>query len=364
MSESGPAQATVNARIVYWGVDGAGKRTNLEVIHQKLRPDHRGELRHVPTRLDPTVTSAMLPIELGNVGGVTTRIQIWTAPSGPEHAPSRQQILDQVDGVVFVADTTRDRIDDNLTSFEELRSALRAYGREIENVPLVIQYNKRDLGDPYALEELHRKLQMPGAAAFEAVASQGTAVLQTLTTISKRVIRHLREHPRQTAPPEAAAAPSAEPQAEPVTPPPGVTQILDGLAPAQEPEIDPAPSDPIPDAPDFELTDPMGTSVAPSQGVDPELMAAAPAASGVAAEAESLFEDGFQQDVAATAYDEPPADAEADVQWETVEIAAVGQAERADARTVRIPVTLRDESGRELRVSLSVRIDPLEPVDA
>ena len=326
MAPSGESEAVVNARIVYWGVDGAGKRTNLEVIHQKLRPDHRGELRQIPTRLDPTVTSSMLPIELGDVSGVKTRIQVWTAPPGAEHRPSRQQILDQVDGIVFVVDTTRERIDENLGSFEELRSALRAYGREVEDVPLVIQYNKRDLGDPYALEELHRKLHTRGAAAFEAVATQGTAVLQTLTTISKRVIRQLREHPREDTNAESDVA---APDVTAPVPPPGVTQVVDDLA---------APP-------------------SPSQSMDPDLMASAPAVDGVAAETQAQFENDFQQDVAATAYDEPAQDTD----WETVEIAAVGTAERIDARTVRVPLTLRDERGRELRVSLSVRIDPEEP---
>lgn len=349
MAELGESDAVVNARIVYWGVDGAGKRTNLEVIHQKLRPDHRGELRRVPTRLDPTVYSMMLPIELGDVAGVKTRIQVWTAPSGPEHGPSRQQVLDQVDGIVFVVDTTRDRIDENLGSFEELRSALRAYGREVEEVPLVIQYNKRDLGDPYALEELHRKLHMSGAAAFEAVATQGTAVLQTLTTVSKRVIRHLREHPRggrdrarghDEARPETLTPDATEP-----APPPGETQILDSLAP-----------DPMAGQPELEVTDPTGASASLGQAIDPDLMAAAPPAADLAGQTQSLFEDDFQQDVAATAYQTPGETAD----WETAEISAVGQATRQDARTVRVPVTLRDEQGRELRVALSIRIDPEE----
>jgi hypothetical protein len=192
MSDS-RAAGEVNARIVYWGVEGAGKRTNLTVIHAKLRPDHRGELRELPTRVDPSVSYAMLPIELGEVSGVRTRIQVLTAPAGAEQAPTRKQLLDRVDGVVFVADARRERLSENLACFEELRSMLAAYGRSPEQVPLVLQYNKRDLSDSYALEELHRKLGLRGVAAFEAVAKDGNAVLQTLTTISKRVIRQRRE---------------------------------------------------------------------------------------------------------------------------------------------------------------------------
>ena len=198
------SSGAVNARIVYWGAEGAGKRTNLRVIHAKLRPDHRGELKFAPTRLDPTLHYGTL--ELGEVGGVRTRIQIVSMPGEPEAAPSRKQLLDRADGVVFVLDARREKLADNLASFEELKGALAAYGRTVNEMPLVMQYNKRDLADPFAMEELHRKLSLRGVAAFEAVAKDGTGVLQTLTTISKRVIRQLREQP---APPAAKPAANA-----------------------------------------------------------------------------------------------------------------------------------------------------------
>jgi mutual gliding-motility protein MglA len=209
MAEPAPAQPNVNARIVYWGAAGSGKTANLRMIHAKLRSDHRGELREVPTRIDPSVCYEMLPIELGEIAGVRTRIQIIAVPGGPEHGPTRKQLLDKVDAVVFVVDAQRDRIDANVACFEELRRALAAYGRALESVPIVIQYNKRDLADPFALEELHRKLDIRGAGAFEAVATEGTGVLQTLTTISKRVIRARREQTAEAASAARAPAPPA-----------------------------------------------------------------------------------------------------------------------------------------------------------
>jgi hypothetical protein len=121
------------------------------------------------------------------------------------------QLLDQVDGVVFVVDSQRERFDENLASLEELRAALAAYGRSLRDLPLVVQYNKRDLADPYVLEELHRKLDMRGVAAFESVGTQGTAVLQALTTVSKAVIRYLRDEGDALAP----AAIDVEPPAPP-----------------------------------------------------------------------------------------------------------------------------------------------------
>lgn len=199
----------VDARILYWGIEGAGTSTNLRVIHAKLRPDHRGNLERIPTRLDPTASYDRLPIELGEIAGVRTRIQIVAVPGEPEHAPTRKALLDRVDGIVFVADARRERIDDNVAALAELRSALAAYGRSLEDVPLVVQYNKQDLSDAFVLEELHRKLDVRGAAAFEAVAAEGSGVLQTLTTISKRVVRTLREGRAATS-----AAPVRTPRAE------------------------------------------------------------------------------------------------------------------------------------------------------
>ncbi len=186
-------RSELDARIVYWGPEGAGKTTSLQAIAAKLRADHRGRLRAVPTGLDPSVHYDVLPIELGAVAGIRTRFEVVGVPGAPEQAPTRMRLLDQVDGVVFVVDARPERFEDNLASLEELRTALAAYGRTLAELPLVVQYNKRDLADPYLLEELHRKLDMRGVAAFESVASQGSAVLQALTTVSKAVIRFLRD---------------------------------------------------------------------------------------------------------------------------------------------------------------------------
>ena len=322
----------VNARIVYWGVEGAGKLTNLRVIHSKLRPDHRGELRQIPTRLDPTVSYAVLPIELGEIGGVRTRIQIVAVPGAPEHAPTRKQLLDRVDGVVFVVDTSRERLDENLQSFDELRGALAAYGRAVEDVPLVIQYNKRDQDDPFALEELHRKLSMRGVAAFEAVAAQGTAVLQTLTTISKRVIRHLRE---QGEPAESARAPAA---------PPAATRVLDVAA---------APERPRPAAP----------APPPARALEPELLGEADAESAhAAAEAQSIFEPSFEAAQAELELEPEPEEPEAlvapELPDEAFRVESAGPAAVAGEGTLRVPLVVRDESGRRRRLTLSLRLDP------
>ena len=316
--EERSAGAEVNARIVYWGVHGAGKRTNLRVIHAKLRPDHRGELREVPTRLDPTVSYAMLPIELGEVSGVRTRIQVLTAPSGAEQAPSRKQLLDRADGVVFVVDAQRARLGENLACLEELRGALAAYGRPLEQVPLVIQYNKRDLSDPYVQEELHRKLGMRGVAAFEAVAKDGTAVLQTLTTISKRVIRHRREVSAREAqsPTPAPAAPAAP------APPPGTTQLLVRMA---EPEpltlSEESLFEPVGGAPELAPEPPAAALAEPEPEPAPEPAPAAP----------TLFA-----------------------------AKGLGAPALVETQTLAVPLRFRDASGRIRQLTLRLRIEAVE----
>jgi signal recognition particle receptor subunit beta len=349
MAEVGSEGTEVRARIVYWGIEGAGKSTNVQVIHSKLRPDHRGELRTMPTRLDPTVTYDTLPIELGQIGGVRTRIQIVTVPGADGQAPTRKQLLDQVDGIVFVVDTQRERIDENLASFEELRQTLASYGRALEEIPLVVQYNKRDRSDPYALEELHRKLSTRNVAAFEAVAVNGTAVLQTLTTISKRVIRHLRERSDSLA--EAATAtanvPAAPDPAAIQTPPPaGARQVMEVAAP-----------------PATELVAHSVPLEEESAAVDPAILydeshPDSAAIEATAAEAEEVFDSSFRQ---VTAEMDAPTrvDLEADPSAEAgaFEIASMGPVTQTASGAIRIPIVLRDEAGRSVPISITVRIE-------
>jgi signal recognition particle receptor subunit beta len=311
MAELSADARAVNARILYWGPPGSGKTTNLEVIHAKLRPDHRGELEVVGTALDPTVSYEVIPIELGDLSGYRTRIQVVSVPGDRQHALTRKQLLDEVDGIVFVADAQRNGLDDNVASFEELRASLGAYGRSLEEVPLVIQYNKCDLADAYTLEELHRKLEMRGAAAFEAVATEGTGVLPTLTTISKRVIRAFRERR-----PADAAVPSAE--------------VEDGPPSLGEEPIE------------------LRAEVLASADEAPGATAGA-----LAAAAEALLEpslDPLELEVPAT----PLVGGE--VTLGTLSIERIGDSERISPAAVRIPLVLRDESGTThvLHVTLSL----------
>lgn len=319
MAEVRRDEAQVNARVVYWGIEGSGKTTNLQTVFAKLRPDHRSELREVPTRFDPTVCYEVLPIELGEIAGMCTRIQIIAVPGSPEQAPTRKQLLDRVDGLVFVVDSQRERLDENIASFEELRQSMSAYGRALDDLPLIVQYNKRDLADPYALEELHRKLGPGPNAVFEAVATEGTGVLQTLSTISKQVIRSLREQNVGADPAGIADEP-----------------------PALEPE-DPAPA--VPDAAEGLMENAI---------LEEEAHPEADAIAATAREAESLLDPPAWSQVAGEI--ERPSGVRL---GPDLSIVSVGEATRQGDRCVRVPVVLGDADGQTTTVAITIQLDPL-----
>ena len=184
--------AAVKARILLWGIAGSGKSTTLATISAKLRPDLRGELRRVPTALDPTVYFETLPILLGPIGGVDSQIEIVALPGAEDQAMTRKQLLDAVDGLILVLDCSPERIEANWNAIAELRASLADYGQRLEDLPIVFQYNKRDRADPFAIEDLHRRVGIPQAAVFETIATTGHGVLAALTTLSKHVVRALR----------------------------------------------------------------------------------------------------------------------------------------------------------------------------
>jgi hypothetical protein len=328
MAKLSTDETAVNARILYWGIEGAGKTANLDSVHRKLRADHRGEIQREATVIDPTVEYETLDIELGEVGGLKTRIQMIAVPGSADQAPTRKQLLDQVDGVVMVIDSRRERIEENASSLAELREMLLDYGRNLEDVPLVMQYNKRDLSDPYALEELHRKLDVNGAAVFEAVATENTGILQTLSTLSKHVIRSLRGQ---------QFSGQAESESEPAEVPSKLPAEAEAI---EEAEIDPA----VDLTPESRMEDAIVSEEEhPEANVLDELTASAQTA--LDAPWDELEADS-----------EPLAAAQLDSDFS---IASVGEATRSGERGVRIPLVVSDKAGRTSNLVLTIRLDPL-----
>jgi len=217
----------IHGKIVYFGAAGSGKTSNLVFIQRKLKREHRGELKRLATRDGVTVYET-LPVELGAVRGFKTSIQISSVPGAPAATSLRRQILENVDGIVFVADLRPDRHPATVAALVELRQHLESYRRKLADVPLVVQYNHRDQADENAVEKLHRLLPL-AASCFEARADEGTGVLQTLTTLSKLVLVELRKTLDEPAPPARPAAsagvtaPAKRPvqEIEPLGPPTG-----------------------------------------------------------------------------------------------------------------------------------------------
>ena len=196
MGEVNRAAKEIRAKIVYFGSSDAGMTANLETIHRKLKKQHRGELRVMRVPKDRKAAYEVLPVDLGEVRGFSTAIQIYSVPGAPKHKEIRGHILDEdVDGIVFVADLRPERHDATVAALKELQVLLKRNGRRLDDMPLVVQYNRRDLVDESALDALHRRLGLKPAAYFEAVASEGTGVLQTLTTLSKVTLSEIRNQP-------------------------------------------------------------------------------------------------------------------------------------------------------------------------
>lgn len=183
----------VNAKIVYYGPGLSGKTSNIHYIYSKLMSQHRGELMTLSTKSHRTLFFDFLPVELGEVKGLNTRFFLYTVPGQVFYNNLRQQVLKDVDGIVFVADSQEKIKNENIQSFKNLEENLAEQGRSLKDIPYVIQYNKRDMPDIMSLEDLHRQLNKYNAPFFESVALNGDGVLKTLTTISKMVLKQLRE---------------------------------------------------------------------------------------------------------------------------------------------------------------------------
>jgi len=190
-----PEKKEVNAKIVYYGPALSGKTTNIHYIYSKLKPQHRGELMTLSTKTHRTLFFDFLPIEVGEVKGFNTRFFLYTVPGQIFYNQIRKAVLKDVDGIVFVADSQTKMKDENIQSYRNLEENLAEMGRSLADIPHILQYNKRDMPDILSTEELHKILNKHNAPFFEAVAIKGMGVLECLTSISKMVLKKLREQP-------------------------------------------------------------------------------------------------------------------------------------------------------------------------
>ncbi|HEU0015147.1 MAG TPA: GTPase domain-containing protein [Longimicrobium sp.] len=191
MSMINYASREINCKIVYYGPGLCGKTTNLEYVYEKVAPNTRGKLISLATETERTLFFDFLPVDLGAIRGFKTRFHLYTVPGQVYYNASRKLILKGVDGVVFVGDSQVERLDANIESMHNLYENLSEYGLDLREIPFVIQYNKRDLPNISSLDELQRELNPNGVPHFEAVATRGIGVFDTLKAVSKLVIKSL-----------------------------------------------------------------------------------------------------------------------------------------------------------------------------
>lgn len=178
----------LNCKLVYYGTGLGGKTTNLRCIHKKTNPKMRGKLISLETATERTLFFDFFPMSVGNVKGLETRFSFYTVPGQSFYNLTRRTILKDVDGLVFVSDSQVDRMEANVDSFLNLQENLSTYKLELGQVPHVIQYNKRDLKEIVPVEEMRRELNPLGAPDFEAIATEGQGVFETLRAIIRLVI--------------------------------------------------------------------------------------------------------------------------------------------------------------------------------
>jgi mutual gliding-motility protein MglA len=187
------ASREINCKIVYYGPGLGGKTTNLQYIYDSTAQQAKGKLISLATETDRTLFFDFLPLDLGTVRGFKTRFHLYTVPGQVFYDASRKLILKGVDGVVFVADSQRERMDANIESLYNLDENLKQHGYDLTKVPYVLQFNKRDLPNIASGDEMKRELLKKDEPVFEAVASKGTGVFDTLKAVAKQVLMELRK---------------------------------------------------------------------------------------------------------------------------------------------------------------------------
>ncbi len=187
------ASREINCKIVYYGPGLGGKTTNLQYIYDSTAPTAKGKLISLATETDRTLFFDFMPLELGTVRGFKTRFHLYTVPGQVYYDASRKLILKGVDGVVFVADSQEERMDANIEALYNLEENLQTQGYDLQQVPYVLQLNKRDLPNVIPVTELSVELQRKNEPVFEAVAAQGTGVFDTLKAVAKQVLTELRK---------------------------------------------------------------------------------------------------------------------------------------------------------------------------
>jgi signal recognition particle receptor subunit beta len=183
----------INCKIVFYGPGLCGKTTNLQYIYSKTNPELKGKMISLATETERTLFFDFLPLALGQIRGFKTRFHLYTVPGQVFYDASRKLILKGVDGVVFVADSQIERMEANLESLDNLKLNMAEQGYELDQTPYIVQYNKRDLPNAAPLDEIRKLLNPLGVDDFEACATTGQGVFETLKAVARSVLRDLKQ---------------------------------------------------------------------------------------------------------------------------------------------------------------------------
>ncbi len=245
------ATKELTAKVVYYGPGLCGKTTNLQFIYDTLPPQSKGKMLSLATKTDRTLFFDFLPIDLGTIRGMKTKIQLYTVPGQVFYDTTRKLVLKGADGVVFVADSQAAMADANKDSYDNLATNLKEHNIELAAMPHVLQFNKRDMKNVLPVDALNKQLNQHEAPCFEAVATTGQGVFESLKGISKLVLKNLaqkygleEEKPRDGAAPPKPKMPELPPkpsEAAQKTEPPDSPPVQDAVAPK------PAPPEPEPE---------------------------------------------------------------------------------------------------------------------
>jgi hypothetical protein len=181
----------ISLKLVYYGAALSGKTTNLEYIHSRMDPRSRGDMVSLKTREDRTIFFDFMQIELGAIKELKPKFNLYTVPGQVFYLASRKLVLQGADGVVFVVDSNPDRLTENLEAWNNLMTNLRELGQDPSRFPIILQYNKRDLANALPTDTLRSHLGVNGHLQFEAIATQGVGVFETLRPTIKTVMSNV-----------------------------------------------------------------------------------------------------------------------------------------------------------------------------
>ena len=183
----------INCKLVYYGPGLCGKTTNLQYIYAKTSPDAKGKMISLATETERTLFFDFLPLSLGEIRGFKTRFHLYTVPGQVFYDASRKLILKGVDGVIFVADSQDERMEANIESIRNLEANLKEHGFDLSTIPYALQFNKRDLANVVPADEMYRMLNYKREPTFEAVATTGVGVFDTLKSVAKQILIELKK---------------------------------------------------------------------------------------------------------------------------------------------------------------------------